>query len=54
MVTYEEMNVKSDAAHALILEYSTGGKGKRSSKWLSRLRKLVRSYHLMASNSNTA
>ena len=28
------MNVKSDAVHALILEYSTGGKGKRASKWL--------------------
>jgi len=27
------MNVKSDAV-ALILEYSTGGKGKRASKWL--------------------
>lgn len=34
LVTYEEMNVKSDAVHALILEYSTGGKGKRASKWL--------------------
>lgn len=34
LVTYEEMNVKSDAVYALILEYSTGGKGKRASKWL--------------------